>query len=111
MFPHERSLVNNLKDEPFVLLGVNGDSDPEALKKMNEDQDITWRSFANSHDSYDSAISQRWNVNGWPTLYLIDANGKIRNRWLGNPGDQVLDEAIAGLIEEAKGSETEKAGA
>ena len=110
MFPHERSLVNRLKDEPFVLLGVNGDPDPVELKKANEKENINWRSFRNEHESYSEPISSKWNVQGWPTLYLIDAEGVIRDRWLGNPGDAVLDERIESLIKEAKRETAEEAG-
>jgi hypothetical protein len=42
-------------------------------------------------------------VRGWPTLYLIDAQGKVRNKWLGNPGEDVLDKTIEALVAEAKG--------
>ena len=39
MYPHERSLVERLKDKPFVLLGINSDPKKnivEAMKHMNE---------------------------------------------------------------------------
>src|SRR5262245_40319291 len=32
MVPHERSLVREMKDRPFVLLGVSGDHNLEDLK-------------------------------------------------------------------------------
>ena len=32
MYPHERSLVKKLKDQPFALIGVNSDRDLEKLK-------------------------------------------------------------------------------
>ena len=32
MYPHERSLVEELKDKPFAILGVNSDKDLAALK-------------------------------------------------------------------------------
>ena len=36
MYPHERSLVEKLKDKPFVILGVNSDKDREKPKKLAE---------------------------------------------------------------------------
>ena len=48
MFPHERSLVAKMKDEPFALIGVNSDKNFEKLKqKEYKDEKITWRSFWN----------------------------------------------------------------
>ena len=103
MFPHERSLVERLKDEPFALVGVNSDVDAEAKKKKEfVDEKITWRSFWNGPKGTSGPISAAWNVQGWPTLYLIDHEGKIRRKYLGNPGDEVLDKEIDALVAVAK---------
>ena len=101
MYPHERSLVKKLEGKPFALLGVNSDRDREALKKTMEKEQITWRSFWNG-GSTDGPISRDWKVSGWPTLYLIDHKGVIRHKWLGNPGEKVLDEAIEAIVKEAE---------
>jgi hypothetical protein len=101
MFPHERSLVARLKDQPFALIGVNSDKDLEALQPLNEKEQITWRSFWNGPDGTGGPISKRWGISGWPTLYLIDAEGKIRHKFVGNPGDEKLDALIDGLVKEA----------
>jgi hypothetical protein len=102
MYPHERSLVKKLADKPFVLLGVNSDTDLKALKKTLEEEQITWRSFWNGPEGTGGPISQAWNVQGWPTLYVIDHKGIIRHKYLGSPGDKVLDEAIEKLVAEAE---------
>ena len=101
MFPHERSLVKRMADKPFALIGVNSDSDRAECKKKNEDKEITWRSFWNG-GSTRGPISKAWNVRGWPTLYIIDADGVIRHKFLGSPGEKVLDEAIDALVEKAE---------
>jgi hypothetical protein len=101
MYPHERSLVKRLADKPFVLLGVNSDRDREKLKETLKEENITWRSFWNG-GSTGGPISTEWNVRGWPTLYLIDANGVIRHKYLGSPGETVLDEAIDTLVRDAE---------
>jgi hypothetical protein len=31
MYPHERSLVKRLADEPFAIIGVNSDKDHEGV--------------------------------------------------------------------------------
>lgn len=101
MYPHERSLVKTLADKPFALVGVNSDVDQDALKKALKEENITWRSFTNGPDGTGGPISKAWNVRGWPTLVLIDHKGVIRHKYLGSPGDKVLDEAIEKLVEEA----------
>lgn len=103
MFPHERSLVKRLQDKPFVLLGVNSDRDRDALKKVLEKEQITWRSFWNGGGTT-GHIAGTWNIRGWPTLYVLDAQGVIRHKHLGSPGDQVLDKEIETLVAEAEKS-------
>lgn len=102
MFPHERSLVKRMAGKPFALIGINGDEAGDELKKKNEEAEITWRSFQNSRGEDKKAIADEWNVQGWPTLYLIDHKGKIRRKWLGSPGDEVLDKEIDALVKEAE---------
>ena len=102
MYPHERSLVKKLDDKPFVLLGVNSDTDLDELKKVLEEEKITWRSFWNGKEGTSGPISTDWNVHGWPTLYVIDHKGVIRHKWVGSPGEEKMDAAIEKLIEVAE---------
>src|SRR5678815_1705705 len=103
MFPHERSLVARLKDEPFALIGVNSDKNFADLKKKEYvDEKITWRSFSCGDNGTSGEIPTAWGVQGWPTIYLIDAQGVLRKKYLGSPGDEVLDKEIDALVAEAK---------
>jgi hypothetical protein len=102
MYPHERSLVKKLADKPFALLGVNSDPDKAELKKAMQKENITWRSFWDVNTS--GPIATRWAVQGWPTLYVIDAKGVIRHKHVGSPGDKVLDDEIEKLLKEAESS-------
>jgi hypothetical protein len=102
MIPHERSLVNKLTGKPFVLIGVNSDQDQAQLKKDLKDNEVTWRSFQNQRKDTKS-ISDEWNVNGWPTLYLVDHKGVIKKKWLGSPGNDVLDKEVEKLVQAASG--------
>src|SRR5262245_45916433 len=104
MFPHERSLVKRMENKPFALIGVNSDQDREDCKKKNDKEEITWRSFWNG-GSTDGPISTEWNVRGWPTLYIIGHQGVIRAKYLGSPGEKVLDETIDVLVKKAEGKE------
>jgi hypothetical protein len=102
MYPHERSLVKKMEGKPFALVGVNSDIDREKLKDVLKMEEITWRSFWNGPKGTSGPISSTWNVHGWPTLFVIDAKGVIRHKWLGSPGDKILDEAIEKLVSEAE---------
>ncbi len=100
MLPHERALVQRLKDEPFALIGVNSDGEADAVQSRLEEADITWRNAIDV--TPDGPWATQWNVTGFPQLYLIDAEGVIREKWLGSPGDEVLDQKINELIAESK---------
>ncbi len=107
MYPHERSLVKKYAGRPFVLIGVNSDADREKLKKRIREERITWRSFFDGGGT-GGPIASRWNVQGWPTIYLIDAEGRIRFRDLRG---KALDEAIEKLVREAERKRAVPAGA
>src|SRR5215471_4330158 len=94
MYPHERSLVKKLADKPFVLLGVNSDEDRENVKKVIEKEQMTWRSWWNGGGT-DGPVQTAYNVSHWPTIYLLDHEGKIRYI---DVRDKKLEEAIDELL-------------
>jgi len=100
MLPHEKALVKRLTDQPFALLGVNSDGEQEEVLPRLQEADITWRNAID--ETPNGSWSTQWNVSTWPTLYLIDAEGVIREKWIGSPGDEVLDRRIDELIAEAR---------
>jgi thiol-disulfide isomerase/thioredoxin len=104
MVPHEKELVERLKGRPFVLVGVNGDDRTAAAKKVVEQEGMTWRSFWNG-GAWNGAISTAWNVTGWPTVYVLDAQGVIRYKLEGNGGKRTeaqLDEVIERWVSAAE---------
>ena len=88
MIPHERSLVDELKDEPFILIGVNSDDSPEKLRAQLRDERVTWPSFFDGGGT-SGPIATRWGVTGWPTIYVLDKQGVIR--FTGVRGEQMTD--------------------
>ncbi len=96
MYPHERSLVKQLAGKPFALIGVNSDDDIDELKTIIKEKNLTWRSFRNA-EGKDGTISDLWGIQGWPTVFLIDAEGVIR--WTDH-GPNGMDEMITELLAE-----------
>ncbi len=97
MLPHEKELVERLKNEPFALLGINSDGTAEELKKILAEQSITWRQAVDGDTS--GPWATRWNVQGWPTIFVLDAQGVIRFR---DVRGEKMEEAILELLKEAK---------
>ncbi len=99
MYPHERSLVKRLANKPFALLGINSDKDREKLKEVLKKEQITWRSWWDG-GSTSGPIASKWNVTGWPTIYVLDAKGVIRSL---DVRGKKLDEAVDKLLREIEG--------
>ncbi|MBL8767132.1 MAG: TlpA family protein disulfide reductase [Planctomycetes bacterium] len=97
MIPHEKEMVERLKDEPFALLGINSDGDRESLNKILAENGITWRQAVEG--STNGPIATRWNVSGWPTIYILDHEGRIRARDL---RDAEMEKKVVELLNEMK---------
>jgi hypothetical protein len=96
MVPHERSLVKRLEGKPFALLGVNFDDNKDEMKKSEEKNQITWRSW---FDGREGPIGKKWQIKYLPAIYVLDANGVIRYKGV---RDKAMDEAVNALLKEAE---------
>jgi hypothetical protein len=96
MVPHERSLVKRLEGKPFALLGVNFDNTKDALKKCEEEDKITWRSFFNGRQG---PIGEKWRIQYLPAIFVIDHTGVIRYK---DVRDKAMDDAVDQLVKEAE---------
>lgn len=98
--PHEREIVERLKGKPFALLGVNGDEDKTAARKVIESEKVNWLNWSDPVTSGGAGpIVESFHVHAWPSTFLIDANGIIRAK---NKQGKALDEAIDALLLEAQ---------
>lgn len=97
MLPDERSLVEELKNQPFAIVGVNSDS-KEKLKELVKDGTTTWRNFTDVQKEGEK-ISDEWGVSGWPTVYILDHKGVIRHKDLHG---EAMEKAIKALVKEVE---------
>jgi hypothetical protein len=95
MLPHERSLVKRLQSQPFALIGINSDGPVDKVKQILKDREITWRQAIDETTS--GKLATLWNVQGWPTIYVLDAKGVIRYTGVRN---EAMDEAVDTLLAE-----------
>ncbi len=94
--------MQTLKDKPFALIGVNVGGNAKNLKDVVKKENLTWRSFADSGTAGQGPIAARWNLTNTPTLYVLDPRGVIRYKWVGGPGETLIDSALDKLIKEAE---------
>lgn len=104
LIPHQRELIGRFEGKPLTVFGVNGDLDHgKDFQKSMEKFKVSWRSLKNDPGDDLAKHSDAWNVDGWPTLYLIDPQGMIRRKWVGGPRDlKELDREIENLLPKSR---------
>lgn len=104
MVTHERAMAKRLQGKPFALVGVDADEGKAAAKRAMAKENMTWRSFWNG-GGWEGGIAAAWNVQEWPTVYVLDAKGMIRLKQHGYGGkssDALLDELVDRLLKEVE---------
>jgi thiol-disulfide isomerase/thioredoxin len=78
--------------DPFVLIGVSSDSDERVVRDFLSKNQMEWPEFWDR----DRKFQQIWSVRAWPTYVLIDDEGIVRFRTMGNnPTERAkLEDAI-----------------
>jgi hypothetical protein len=95
--PHEKALVERLKNAPFVLLGVNTDDDKDEYRKKLAEYGVTWRSAWQG--STRGPIPTQWGINSYPSIFVLDAKHVIRN--IGARGEE-LGRVVDDLLREGR---------
>jgi thiol-disulfide isomerase/thioredoxin len=92
MIPHEREMVERLKDKPFALISISADEKKETLTKFLEKESMPWTHWWNGPRG---GIMEAWDVEYFPTIYVIDAKGVIRHKDLrGEKLEKAVDELL-----------------
>jgi len=97
MIPHERELVKKLDGKPFVLLSVSVDDAKTDVTDFLKEEKMPW---AHWFDGRGGPVSKAYRVKAFPTLYLIDKKGVIREKWVGIPDSKAMDKKIEELVNE-----------
>lgn len=71
--PNFKAVYEQYKDKGFGIVSISADEDNAAWVKALEEEQLPW---PNGRDT-DKAIGQRYKVQYYPTVYLIDANGTV----------------------------------
>jgi thioredoxin-related protein len=102
MIPHERELVKTMaKDKkPFVLVSVSADDEKDTLVKFLEKEPMPWVHWWDG--GAENPVLKKYRVRAFPTLYLIDHTGAIKQKWVGRPESDKLDKAIEEAVKEAE---------
>ena len=100
MLPGEVKLTARMNGRPFALLGVNTDESVDKLRSVMKEHGITWRNFWADQASKDS-LPRKWNIRGYPTMFLVDHKGVIRKKYLG-VDEAEFERDVDALVAEAE---------
>lgn len=89
-----KALVERLEDEPFELIGLNAFDDRPDFEAGVEEFGVTWLV---AYQGLEASISELYQVRGYPTMLVLDAEGRIaatglRGKALGAKVDALLAE-------------------
>ena len=98
MLPHEKALVKRLKEQPFALIGINSDGPADKVREILSKDEISWRQVVDVSTS--GPLATKWNVQSWPTIYVIDSKGVIRFK---GEGAKEMEDTVTKLLGEIEG--------
>jgi thiol-disulfide isomerase/thioredoxin len=101
MIPHSREMVERLKDKPFTLVSISADTDKKTLTDFLAKEKMPWTHWWNGEEG---GIVEDWEVEHFPTVYVIDAKGIIRHKEL--RGEE-LEKAVNDLLKEIEETKSE----
>jgi peroxiredoxin/tetratricopeptide (TPR) repeat protein len=106
MYPQERQMVQRMQGRPFALLGVNRDDDRDQARRAVQKYGLSWRSWWDGGPA-GGRIATPWQVDSFPTVYVLDHKGVIRYKHEGQPGPE-LDATVDKLVRECEAERGKK---
>ena len=95
MIPHEREMVERLKDKPFALVSISFDAEKRALTDFLAKEKMPWTHWWNGAQG---KLGDTLNIEGFPTIFVLDPAGTIRYKGLRG---EKLEKAVNTLLAEA----------
>jgi peroxiredoxin len=98
MIPDERALVEEMKDRPFVFVGVSADNTAEEVREFVRSQNMPW---THVFDGPQGPVRRQYQVNAFPTVYVLDAAGVIRFHGRGRQPRGRIEQVVRQLLADA----------
>jgi len=92
--PRLKAAYEKYRDKGFVIVGVSLDNSEGALRDFVKRQDISWAQIFDGK-GWESELAEKYGVDTVPTMYLLDAEGKIVGS---NHGGMVLEAQLEKLL-------------
>ena len=99
IYPHMRTLTRRLEGSRFALISINAEPEKVVteLRKAWKSEGNTWRCLFDG--TWEGPIQKAWNIQSFPTIYVLDGKGIIRQK---NVREKDLDLVVEKLLKEAE---------
>ena len=97
-------MKQRFRDKPFEIIAINLDNDKALADEFLASQAIN---FPVGFDP-EALIAESYGVEGMPSSFLIDPQGKLRTRYTGfwNKSKNEKEQSIADLLKQVKSPQT-----
>ncbi|MEX2460642.1 MAG: TlpA disulfide reductase family protein [Paenibacillaceae bacterium] len=92
--PHMQKFYEDYKSKDFVILGVNliqTEENPDSIQAFVEDQQLTFPILLDKEGN----VVQTYQVVAYPTTYLLDSIGVIREKFQGAINYEIMEDAVS----------------
>jgi thiol-disulfide isomerase/thioredoxin len=96
MIPHTKKLVEKMDGKPFVFVSISADAKKETLTKFIEKTPMPWTHWY----SGTGGVVEAWDVEAFPTIFILDAKGIIRKKMEG-ADEEAINEEVENLDKQA----------
>lgn len=106
MIPHTRDLVKKMANKPFVFVSISADEKKEVLQKFIEKTPMPWTHWYSGPEG----VVEEWEVETFPTVYILDAKGVIRKK-IQDASDKAIEaigKEVEKLVEQAEADKKAK---
>lgn len=101
--PHLKEIYSKYKDKGFEIVGIAEEKsdDLEVAKKSwlgaIQSDGMSWIQVLNNYNKKDSDMVMAYGIDGFPTKILLDKDGKVLFKIVGNGGDE-LDQKLKSVF-------------
>lgn len=93
MIPHEREMVEKLRDKPFALVSISADDELKTLTDFLAKEKMPWTHWWVGSKG---GFVEDWDIQYFPTIYILDSKGVIRHKDLrGERMEKAVGELLA----------------
>jgi peroxiredoxin len=99
IYLHMRALTRRLEGRPFALISINAEPNKvvKELRDAWKSEGNTWRCLFDG--TWEGPIQKAWNIQLFPTIYLLDGKGIIRQK---DVRERDLDSVVEKLLDDAE---------